>query len=216
MHNWQQVKAAPQVCAYFLEKHDTPKPSLLCLQRAHLVLFSPPLPFFSQPAVQINNKALKWRTETSPMAAWDKSTSNYTTKHCLGFCCLTAIPLSPLLLLNSASLAPQSLHHSSPLSCIFNHRDKQLLLWCETWTHTRPHRLAFPITTCLFLFHNLLTLLLPSSAVFPLITISFLLSILLPLICPIISCLVIIIVSSRLFHHLKFALHITTARHGCC
>ncbi|KAK2901908.1 hypothetical protein Q8A73_011654 [Channa argus] len=39
------------------------------------------------------NKALKWRTDTSPMAAQSKSSSNYTTKPFLGLFCLTAITL---------------------------------------------------------------------------------------------------------------------------
>lgn len=197
-------KKTPQVCAYSLQKYDIPKPLLLYLRLAHLVL-PPPAPSVSQPAVQINNKELKWRTETSPMAAQGKSSSNYTTKHSLGFFCLTAAPLPLLLLLNSAYLAPQSLHRFLPLSWIFNHHVKQLnmhfshLLFVMWNKDSYPSTSTLPITTWL---------LFSWSAVFPFIRNFFLLAIPLSLISPIDCCLVIT-VSPPLFHHLEFALHIS-------
>lgn len=54
-------------CVQFLQKHDT----LKCHSSvSNLHTKSPPLSFFSLPAVQINNKALKWRTDTFPMVGW--------------------------------------------------------------------------------------------------------------------------------------------------
>lgn len=115
--------AVPQVCAYFLQNHNTPKLLLLGFQLAYLVFYPPLPPSLSQPAVQINNQALKWRKETSPMTARGKSSSNYTTKHCLSIFCLTVILLSVLLLLTLL------LWHSSLLFLLllnFNQHNKEL------------------------------------------------------------------------------------------
>lgn len=129
-------------------------------------LFSSPAPFLSQPAVQINNQALKWRKETSPMTAQGKSSSNYTTKHCLSIFCLTVILLSVLLLLTLL------LWHSSLLFLLllnFNQHDKELkkhfssfalhlLMWNTDWNRSilslfSHHHLSSPfLKFCLFFF----------------------------------------------------------------
>lgn len=130
------------------------------------ILFSSPAPFLSQPAVQINNQALKWRKETSPMTAQGKSSSNYTTKHCLSIFCLTVILLSVLLLLTLL------LWHSSLLFLLllnFNQHDKELkkhfssfalhlLMWNTDWNRSilslfSHHHLSSPfLKFCLFFF----------------------------------------------------------------
>lgn len=181
-------------------------------------LFSSAAPFLSQPAVQINNQALKWRKETSPMTAQGKSSSNYTTKHCLSIFCLTVILLSVLLLLTLL------LWHSSLLFLLllnFNQHDKELkkhfssfalhlLMWNTDWNRSilslfSHHHLSSPfLKFCLFFFFFL------SSAAFPLITffsrllsLAYLHHLLLPG------------NNSRpLFHRLRFSTHITTTRQG--
>lgn len=139
------------------------------------ILFSSPAPFLSQPAVQINNQALKWRKETSPMTAQGKSSSNYTTKHCLSIFCLTVILLSVLLLLTLL------LWHSSLLFLLllnFNQHDKELKKHFSSFANVK-HRLK-PVyiesllpSPSVFSFSKILPFLFfffLSSAAFPLIT----------------------------------------------
>lgn len=143
-------------------------------------LFSSPAPFLSQPAVQINNQALKWRKETSPMTAQGKSSSNYTTKHCLSIFCLTVILLSDLLLLTLL------LWHSSLLFLLllnFNQHDKELkkhfssfalhlLMWNTDWNRSilslfSHHHLSSPfLKFCLFFFFFLVICCLSSYYIF--------------------------------------------------
>lgn len=118
------------------------------------------------------------------MASWGKSSCNYTTKYCLGFFCLSAIPPSLLLLPSLASL----LNVSPPSQTA----EEYFLSFTFVMWNRLTHYLFFPTTTCL------LSLLLPSSAV-----------IFLGLICSIIYCPVMTTVSSPLFYHLGSALHIT-------
>lgn len=180
-------------------------------------LFSSPAPFLSQPAVQINNQALKWRKETSPMTARGKSSSNYTTKHCLSIFCLTVILLSVLLLLTLL------LWHSSLLFLLllnFNQHDKELkkhfssfALHLLMWNRLKlvyiesllPSPSVFSFSKILpFLFFFL------SSAAFPLITFSprlLSLAYLHHLLLPGNN-------SRPLFHRLRFSTHITTTRQG--
>lgn len=181
-------------------------------------LFSSPAPFLSQPAVQINNQALKWRKETSPMTARGKSSSNYTTKHCLSIFCLTVILLSVLLLLTLL------LWHSSLLFLLllnFNQHDKELkkhfssfalhlLMWNTDWNWSilslfSHHHLSSPfLKFCLFFFFFLVICCLSSYYIFfRLLSLAYLHHLLLPG------------NNSRpLFHRLRFSTHITTTRQG--
>lgn len=149
-------------------------------------------------AVQINNKELKWRTETSPMAARGNSSSNYTTKHSVGFFRLTATRLFPLLL-NSSLFGSPSLSTTSRLSLEF------LTSVSNSWRifsffvffppsfafgdalcTTSHHHLSSPLLTiCRLPFHYKLYSLFP---------------ILLPVMCPIVYRLAITMVSSPLPH----------------
>lgn len=170
MHKWW---APPQVCTYFSFKNTTHSQRFPPLfPTCTFSLFSSPAPFLSQPAVQINNQALKWRKETSPMTARGKSSSNYTTKHCLSIFCLTVILLSVLLLLTLL------LWHSSLLFLLllnFNQHHKELkkhfssfalhlLMWNTDWNWSilslfSHHHLSPPfLKFCLFsvCYHSLI------------------------------------------------------------